>query len=710
MMVMGVGSAWGQTYHTEEYDYDGDGTKETYNVVYLTVGGSNGTGTSSTSPVNTWANAYKKLPNYTGITDADRDEAWDHNIIVLQNTNTSGTLLIDETIAKGNGTQGIPATITGVWPWNGDNITATNVKKKGMITLNNKQHNNTVGSGTTRIGADTKFKYVRFSGGANSFLSMYLHDCTFDVGCVMDDITAELPTTNGATAGRKTPDMQVFLFATTYNFDQTKTDGGWPQQTKPVTLTIKSGKFGRILSNRVTGTDVASIKNRYVTGNPEHPLMCIVNVDIDATTSTDAWNSKNYPDDIAFLCAGMTQGVEYADVQFNIKRGKIATLVGAMQGNSLEKTVDAGLSNSSFLGRTVTNLIPEDDADVTIQRYYAGCLGRYTASSSGGVNGISNAAFYGQSILNMHGGTIASGAYVSAGGISGLKSPNEGVDYHTNDKFIPYLDGTASKNYPYMGITYQSYDANKTMPTVATILNGTAETIDLTKTITQMNIYGGTIEGGVFGGSYGYSPEMPAKFAMAGAGSLWGETNVNIYGGTINGGVYGGGEGSPNYYNDLGTNKTNDKVTTRDGFLTVASVYGNTNVNIYGGTFDDTGIYGAGKGIKYQAAGGGKVENEFTDIAKVYGATNVLIDPQILKDRALWADPAVPEFTGPNEGWTFTGNIYGGGALGAVEGNTNVIIKGGTITGNVFGAGQGEEGHPEKAKVTGDTNVIVDKD
>ena len=95
-----VNAAWAQT-HTEQYD------GVTYNVVYLTVGAStNGNGNSSTTPVNSWANAYKKLPNYTGTTDADRDEAWDHNIIVVQNTSVSSAMIqIDETIAKGNGAQ-----------------------------------------------------------------------------------------------------------------------------------------------------------------------------------------------------------------------------------------------------------------------------------------------------------------------------------------------------------------------------------------------------------------------------------------------------------------------------------------------------------------------------------------------------------------------------------------------------------------------------
>ncbi len=709
MIVMGVESAWAGV---EYYDYDGDGENETYNVVYLTVGGTNGNGNSSTTPVNSWANAYKKLPNYTGTTDADRDEAWDHNIIVLQNTNSSGTLLIDEAIAKGNGTKGIPATITSVWPWNGDNITATNVKKNGMITLNNKAHDDAVAKGTSRIGADTKFKYIRFSGAANSFFSMYLHDATFDVGCIMDNMSAELPTSNGAMSGRKAPDIQVFLFANVYNFtvnSSDKPDGGWPQQTKPVTLTIRSGKFGRILSNRITGTADADIKKRYVIGNPDHPLMCVVNVDVDPVTSTGEWDSKNYPDDIAFLCAGMTQGAEYCDVEFNIKRGSIATLVGAMQGNSITNTPNVNLSNSSFFGRTKVTLNPDNDADVVIQRYFAGCFGRET----GGQTGLSNAAFYGQSILNMYGGTIESGAYVSAGGISGLKSADGA--HHTTDKFIPYVDASANKYYPYMGITYKTYDATMSMPKVTTTLHGSAEVIDLEDTKTEFNIYGGIIKGGLYGGSFGFSPEMPTERTMAGAGSLWGETNVNIYGGTITGGVYGGGMGDPTYYNTAANNRKAD-------FLTVASVYGDTHVNIYGGTINGD-IYGAGKGIPYQSEHKetttiGSVtytnytcpENEFLDIAKVYGATNVVIDPKTLVDRALWADSNVPEFTGPNPDWTFTGNIYGGGALGAVEGATNIVIKGGIINGNVFGAGQGEEGHPEKAKVTGDTNVTVDKD
>lgn len=708
IIVMGMGSAWAQTtYHTETYDFDSNGVSETYNVVYLNLGSGNNSkaGDSRENAVKTWAKAYEKLPAYTGTTETDRNYAWDHNIIVVCDMTIPTGIINIQDANTGNR----PATITGTWPWTADNTTYANVITGGGVVVDNGN------SSTARLGADTKFKYIRFNGTAAKvgYLCLYLHDAMFDVGCIMEDFV-DLSTANGATSGRKAPDMEVFMYANTYNFDQSKTDGGWPAQTKPVTLTIKSGKFGRILTSRITGTDNASILKRYVIANPDHPLMAIVNIDIDQATTTGAWNPKNYADDIAFLCSGMTQGIEYCDVQYNIQRAKIATFVGAMQGMSIAATANTGvkLSNSSFFGRTETNLIPENDDDVVIQRYFAACLGR----SQNGQNGMVNAAFYGQSTLNMYGGKIMSGAYVSAGGISGLQSPDG--NYHTTDQYIPYLDNTAAySKYPYMGIRYQPYDAGKTIAKVTTTLRGVTETIDLAETVTQMNIYGGVINGGLYGGSYGYSTEMEVTKTIAGAGSLWGETNVNIYGGYIYGGVYGGGEGSSNYYN-LAT------AANRENFATVATVYGNTNVNIYGGAIEG-GIFGGGKGLEAQTAGNRitisttngttpvntdvtTVANEFADIAKVYGNTNVTIEPKTLKPFNEWADSKVPEFTGPNPSWTFTGNIYGGGALGAVEGNTNVVIKGGIINGNVFGAGKGEDGHPDKAKVEGETNVIID--
>ena len=668
-----------------------------YNVVYLdfTKGNDSNDGSAANKAVKSWAKAYSLLPAYTGTTDADRDAAWDKNIIVVCDAQGSANLFINET-TSGNR----PATITGVWPWTAENTTAAKVKEGGRVYLNgNTAHANTIGtatftSGTTRIGADTKFKYIRFGGPQYSMLSMYLHDAYFDVGCLTNEMNYNLTEGNGATAGRTAPDIQVYMFANAYVFDKKKTDGGFNDlMKKPITLTIRSGKFGRILTNRVAGSPS---DERFVIANANKPLLCTINIDIDPNTTTGEWNPKNNPDDISFIAAGMTQGTEFCDVEFNITRGKIATFVGAMQGTNITDADNRGLSASTFIGRTVVNIIPEKDDDVVIQRYFAGCQGRYTS----GQTPIANVAFYGKSTLNMYGGKIVSGAFLSGGGVSGLKyTDSNGTTYNTTDKFIPYVDATASKNYPFMGIKYQTYKADGVLPTLTNMKNG--ETLDISTTETHFNIYGGEISGGLYGGSYGEAPQLTADYAIEGAGSHWGNTYINIYGGTIKGGVYGGGYGTPRYYNEA-------KAENKARFLTGASVYGNTYVNIYGGTIEggeNGGIYGGGKGVAATGAVG--TDTEFLNIAKVYGTTNVTIEPKTLKPRTEWTDSNVPEFTGPNDSWEFTGNIYGGGALGAVEGNTNVKILGGIINGNVFGAGQGEDGHPDKAKVTGTANVTV---
>ena len=698
MAVMEIENVWAQA--TEYYDYDGDGIDEAYNVVYLKLqnGNDHNDGASAAKAVKTWGKAYSLLPSYTGTTEADRNDAWEHNIIVVCDA-------ADVQYNTYNVANKAPATITGVWPWND----VTPDKITGSLYCNTGDD-----TGGPSVGVDTKFKYVRFRSSGSSYLQLWLHDVTFDVGCIMDGIAYNLNVDNGLTSGNNAPDLHVMMYANTHNFTATA-DGGWPAQTKPMVLTIKSGKIGRLLSCRITGTKSSdnTIKLRYVVGNPAHPLTAIVNMDIDSLTSSGAWNTRNFTNDIEFCCAGSTQGIEYCDIKFNIYRGKIGTLVAACQGMSITQTKNLGLSNSSFFGRTEVNLTPvNSDNDIIINRYYGACLGRSLSNpSSGTTDGVANTAFYGRSTLNMYGGKIMNGVFISAGGVSGLQS-TDGT-HHTCDQYIPYLDNSSTyTNYPYMGIKYQPYDASKTITTVTTIMNGTPEVIDLAETVTTMNIYGGEIYEGIYGGSYGYSDVMKIQCAMEQAGSLWGDTHVNIYGGKISGGVYGGGKGSPDFYN-LSTSDAQ-----RNKFTTVASVYGNTYVNIYGGDIDGN-IYGGGKGLDSQAAGSGSVTNfnspvavtlvanEFTDIARVIGNTNITIDPKVLKNPSEWTTPNVPEFIGEDPDWSFSGNIYGGGALGAVDGNTNVTIKGGIINGNVFGAGKGEDGHPDKAKVIGNTNVLV---
>lgn len=636
---------------------------KTYNVVYLKSGAS-GNGDSKDTPIGSWTNAYKKLTN-TG----NRDYDWEHNIIVIV-----GDMQINykegDTKDKAN-KQGTAATITGVWPWDAsDKATTTQIKSGGQAKINGTTNN---------IGADVRFRNLRIQGdgGAQDRMSLRLHSTLFDEGLVMMGF-ADLGDSFGMIVGRKAPAFHI-----QFSFDHfgSNRDADVKYEMPgdlAMTVTFKSGKYGRVAVSRTQGTSQSVANSTYIQGTPEKPVMA--NIIVDIQDGND--NTQGFADDFGILMGGSSQGIVCADLQFDIKRGTIGTLVAGAQGNNIANIEGWKIPQGTFAGRSIINLDGNaDGTGVTIQNLYLGTQGR---TQSSGTNGT--AYFYGQATLNMRGGTVEKGVFASAAAFSGVGNDT----YHTPDYAIPYVDNNNV-------LTFGSYDKSKKMATIKSTFNGD---VDLKETEFTMNIFGGIIKNGLCGGSRGYDSYVKTNYAPGGAGSHYGNTNINIYGGTINGGVYGGGLGVSSYYEDT----TDDK--KKPGFLTVAQVFGNTNVNIYGGTIEggeNGGIYGGGKGV------GASSKNDYTDIAKVIGTTNVTIDPKTLKDKAEWADPNVPEFTGPDNDWTYTGNIYGGGALGAVVGDTNVKILGGIINGNVFGAGQGEEGHPEKAKVTGNTNVTVGK-
>lgn len=641
ILLMGVDNVW-----AGEETQNG----KQYNVVYLKSGAS-GNGDSSGSPVGTWANAYKKLTN-TGDPNYD----WEHNIIVIV-----GSMQINykegDTKDVSN-KQGTAATITGVWPWDAeDNAIPDNIKNGGKGQINSISCN---------IGANTRFRNLCIQGSSNADqnrISLRLHSALFDEGLVMIDFKT-LGDSYGMIGDRNAPALHIQL---SFDHDGSARPSDVKYEmsdNKEMTVTFKSGRYGRVAVSRAQGTSEAAVRANYIQGTPEKPVMAHIIVDIQDGND----NSSNYKDDIGILLGGSSQGIVCADLQFDIKRGSIGTLVAGAQGNNIAAGNTAGMTIESwkipqgtFAGRTIINL---ESNDVTIQNLYVGTQGR---TQSVGANGT--AYFYGQATLNMRGGTIEKGVFASAAAFCGLGNDT----YHTPDYAVPYVDNNNA-------LTFSAYDNSKKMGVVKSSFNGD---IDLSKTVFTLNIYGGTIRGGLCGGSRGYDSYVKVKYAPAGAGSFYGDTNVNVYGGTIEGGVYGGGLGDSNYYEDTSSDGG------KPGFLTVAQVFGNTNVNIFGGNITG-GIYGGGKGVDATS------KNEYLDISKVFGNTNVVIDPRIPDD-----------FDTPNPDWTYTGNIYGGGKMGAVEGNTNVKILGGIILGNVFGGGQGEEGHPNKAKVTGTTKVII---
>ncbi len=616
--------------------YSFDGAHTVVYIKYTGGGNDNNDGRTPDTPVATWKKAYSLLNN----------GGWDQNIIVIVNGTGTGNMIIND-----EDTGGKAATITGQWPL--DKVMDHNTA--GIVYVSGSTTNDKTGA---RIGAPTRFRNVVFysAQGKTSRFSCHLHDVEFDEGVVMKNFP-NLATNSGATSGRTAPDFHLQLYADQY------ANSSFPQdKNKVMQVTIKSGQFGRILASRIAGTKAT---NTYIIGRHDNPLKANITVDIkDVENNRKASPGKTYDDDIAYIAAGLTQGMMWGDITMNIKRGRIATLVAGSQGNALTMG-SLKVPVSTYCGRTVVNVMAENNSDVVIQNYYGCCQGRVYNDND---PLICDAYFYGKSTLNMTGGTIQADIFASSAGISGLRSSDPDYfakKWYTSDQRIPYPGRFA------YGIDYLPYDRNKQIVTMTTH-NGT---IDLNDTEIQMKISGGIVNN-VYGGSYGYSDVLPAKVAPAHAGRLFGNTSVNISGGTITGNVYAGGKGSTQYHTDAVLAKKAD-------FSDVAQVYGNTNVTITGTPNFHGNIYGGGAGVESTSSG------EFLDIAKVYGNTNILFNADYTDDNP------------------FTGNIYGGGAKGGVEGNTNVIIRKGVIVGNVYGGSQGEEGHPNKAKVVGTTKVVI---
>ena len=205
---------------------------------------------------------------------------------------------------------------------------------------------------------------------------------------------------------------------------------------------------------------------------------------------------------------------------------------------------------------------------------------------------------------------------------------------------------------------------------------------------TTINLNGGTIQE-LYGGSLGRNMD-----ALQGSGTaanltcdiyFYGTININISGSAVvNANIYGAGAGGVTGYSE------NSSDTYKSYGRDIDSC---VNINISGGTINGN-IYGGGYGYTEYLT-----ENvTATDGGALYGDSNINIS-----------------------GGTINGNVYGAGCgyddysnktdLAQLEGNSNIEISGNpTITGQVFGAGQGASGYDNMAKLTGNSNVIINTD
>lgn len=673
-------------------------------VVY--IDGTNGIDNTAGSRDRGWTpdTPVKTIDHANSLLDGG---PWDKNIIVVMGTLNSGIAF--------QSTGSNPATLTGKW----DDINyggIIEIDKIGGEDGVNKVNQSGEKGHHNYVKADTKFEYLTFkcknSSNDNNFIECHGHDVWFGKGLVMNNFRNLTMGHGNLNAAQNIPELTIILTATNLSEADIRT---YTNRTTPQVLTIESGHYGRIMGGRYTNAFFSNGSNtsHTILGSAEHPVWAIVNINIEkdnpniGTIKRDEEPNKvtvtnSFTCDINCIIAGLTDGSMYGDFEINVHGGNIGYIVGGNQGNpvpngSMTFTQPGGKSgnwgqwpNASYFGRTIIN-VEQDPSykNITINNLYAGGLGRSANGSK--ATSIVDMFMYGHTEINMKSGTINGNIYGGgAGGVIGL---------NPWDMHVPYAT-TAADNATDAVINKVQYGTWGSMPAGSPLTdvmlhnsdgNGgyTINQLNLGQSYTTLNISGGTINGSIYGGGCGYVSNMPQEVSMQGVGSVFGTSNVNISGGTIMGSVYGGSEGSDKYYG--ATNKYNQTITH------IAEMNGMVNMRITG--TDDQypsiggNIYGGGAGIASK--------NATEEYLRIATAGNSDLGEQYKTDITIVID--LPE------SHPFNGNIYGGGQMGAVDGNTKVVIKGGIINGNVFGAGKGEDGHPNKAKVTGNTNVIIDR-
>lgn len=621
----------------------------------------------------------------------------EQNIIVVMGALNSTVLPMQ---CKGHN----PATLTGKWD---------DVDYEGRIYLPQpeptKTAANTAGiDGDTSndmqnfILADTKYENLVFCGADkdDAFIDLHGYDVTFGTGLRMESNGWKSFHKQGSGTGNlNNENIPALSIVLTSSNPAMPNEGDWYRE-KPQTVTFRSGHYARVLGGRYMSDFFNQPTNtsQSIMATPTHPAWVVINVEIEEGNdpkSSDGGTTYDY--DINMICAGLTDGSMYGDCVINLRGGRIGYVVGANQGNSVANGTKAftaldGKSgmwgqwpNSSFFGRTVINMEQGDGMkDLVVNNLYAGGLGRQATDKPM----IVDMYVYGHTEINMNGGTVKGNVYGGgAGGVLGLSPWDVRKPYAT----------TAANNLTNAIINGVQYGGMPEGSPLADVVlhnpdgNGgyTTEKLNLANSSTTLNISGGTINGSVYGGGDGYVGNMPVDKTMQGVGSVFGVSNINISGGTINGSVYGGSKGSEKYYNQV--NQYGQIISH------IAEMNGTVNMKITG---NDTAwptilgnIYGAGQGI---------VTNGAEEYLRIATTGNTDLGDQYKSDINILFD--MPE------SHPFEGNIYGGGQMGLVDGTTNVVIKRGIVKGCVFGAGKGEDGHINKAKVAGDTNVLVDKD
>lgn len=376
---------------------------------------------------------------------------------------------------------------------------------------------------------------------------------------------------------------------------------------------------------------------------------------------------------------------------------------------------------------------------------------------------------------------IFSGIYgAGAGGMNGIGDDTN----HTTDDRIPYWTNSSTKsvmafgNYDAAKANLCMYKCYNTDTHTYTEVD---PRLTNNKIIIEGGIFGSETRkiDGIYGGGSGYmstdlwrASSIPSKEG----GNIYGKAGETVASITINGGefyckngIFAGGRGTDYYY------ATKAYSGTPNDYQELGKIYGNVELTINGGKFHCP-VFGGGYGVADAKLLNSNNINTLNNMARLYGSSTVKINGGtffkniygggdmavvekgtnvIISDRAdIRADVfaggngrikrADTDYTINNNTWnpekvgkvlgntnlTFFGStkvapyiygdIYGGGNLAQVEGDTHINMYAANFAGEIFGGGKGRitdnngkaiaEELYTYADVTGNTFVSLAKD
>lgn len=375
---------------------------------------------------------------------------------------------------------------------------------------------------------------------------------------------------------------------------------------------------------------------------------------------------------------GVTEGKSFVYIGGNaeVNSNNSSTLIGNSSGGAVYGA-GCGIASTSDSGQMTqgSNVVLADEAYVERGIYGGGAMGRLPAGQTANMFVLGGHIGTGQGVIKDNGsnkqvpqsgvfggacnvGGGYSNIYMNGGlvegGIFGGSNINGTMANDVNIQIVGGKVGTSAVPANVHGGGYGS-DTNVTGAVTITLgENGATE--------------GATIYGGTYGGSA--------------LGTISSTSTININAGTFKGGIYGGGLG----------NET-----------TSANVAGKSTVNMNGGLAEG-GIYGGGN-INSTVGGnvemhidGGQIGLDADHTANIHGGgygSKTVVAGNV--DVTLGVATENDEATGA----TIYGNVYGGSALGKVNGSgngasintgahTNVTMNLGSVNGNIFGGGMGE--------------------